>query len=101
MAIASQSTCRQKHGAIIVRGGRVLAVGVNRDRNNPRVLSNPKDNCSIHAEVAAIRSGGNVAGGIIYVARTNRAGKPLLSRPCDSCHDSIHAAGLKRVVYTI
>lgn len=101
MDIAQQSTCRQRHGAVIIRGGRVLAVGVNRDRNNPRVLSDPKDNCSTHAEVAAIRAGGNIVGGVIYVARVNRSGHALLSRPCDSCFTSILRSGIKRVVYTV
>jgi len=38
IALAKTSKCRNKHGAIIVSNGRVLATGVNVDKNNPMVF---------------------------------------------------------------
>jgi len=36
--IAETSTCKQKHGAVLMQGARVLAVGINAFRNDPANL---------------------------------------------------------------
>lgn len=91
-----------KHGAVIVRGGSVISVGINKNRNHPTVVSSEhiKTHCSVHAEVDAIRKVKNAKGATIYVARVNKSGGDLLSRPCDRCHKAIKDAGIRKVVYT-
>lgn len=91
-----------KHGAVVVRGGSVISVGINKNRNHPTVVSSEhiKTHCSVHAEVDALRKVRNAKGATIYVARINKRGQDRLSRPCDRCHEVIKKAGIRKVIYT-
>lgn len=91
-----------KHGAVIVKGGRVISTGINKDRSHPRIVSSEhiKDHCSVHAEVDAIKKAKDVTGATIYVARVNRRGKARDSRPCSRCYEVIRSNGIKKIVYT-
>lgn len=70
-------------GAVLVKGGRVLSVGVNRYRNHPSKVE--VNDVSYHAEEVAIRKAGDPSGATIYVARLTRSGKIGLARPCVRC----------------
>jgi len=101
--LASKSESRQKHGAVIVKGGRVIGTGFNKDRNNPYFVSpeHIKTHCSVHAEVEAIRDAGwNVKGAVLYVARVNSQGKDRYSKPCERCEAVIEETQIKKVIYT-
>jgi deoxycytidylate deaminase len=104
--IASLSTCTQKHGAVIVKGGRVMAVGINKDRNDPGfVASDTAEGAkgtifSVHAEMMALAKVKDPRGAILYVARRSRTGLRAFSRPCDNCTKALIKAGVKSVVYT-
>lgn len=91
-----------KHGAVVVKGGSVISVGINKNRNHPTVVSSEhiKTHCSVHAEVDALRKVKNPKGSTIYVARVNKRGQDRLSRPCDRCNDLIKKSGVRKVVYT-
>lgn len=97
------SSCNQKHGAIILKGGRTLAVGINRHRNHPDHVPDPKTQAAVHAEVAAIRACGDtdLRGATIYVARVNNHGAQMMSKPCKYCQKALSDAGIKKVFYTI
>lgn len=101
--MASLSKARRKHGAVIVKGGSVLATGFNKDRNHPNNVSEEhiKDYCSVHAEVDAMKKAGATKGATIYVARVNSFGNQMMSRPCSRCYKKIKQSGIKKVVYTI
>lgn len=103
MKLAEYSTCKQQHGAIIIKGGSVLSVGINRNKNNPTFVGEATKNWSVHAEAAAIRAckGADLRNATIYVARINNSGKPMMSKPCLKCEKAIREAGIKKVVYTI
>ena len=100
--LASTSPCRMKHGAVIAKSGRVLATGINKERNHPTIVSSEhiKSHCSIHAEIDAIKQAKNVRGATIYIARVNKRGQARMSRPCSSCYDEIIKNGIKKIVYT-
>lgn len=102
---AKKSTARNTHGAVIVKGGRVLGTGWNKNRNHPKVVSpeHIKSDCSFHAEEVAIKDAGedNVRGAIIYVARISKSGHDRNSKPCSKCELLIERSGIKRVVFTI
>lgn len=102
--LATKSIARNTHGAIIVKGGRVMGAGYNKNRNSPLIVSpeHIKTDCSYHAEEVAIREAGedNVRGAIIYVARVNKNGCDRDSKPCEKCAILIKKAGIKRVVFT-
>lgn len=100
---ATKSNARNTHGAVIVKGGRVVGTGYNRNRNHPTIVSpeHIKTNCSIHAEESAIRDAGyDVKNAVIYVARINKHGEDRDSKPCPRCSELISVSGIKRIIYT-
>ena len=100
----SSNAGRYRHGAVVVKGGRILSTGINKVRNHPDVLSSKeevKSESHIHAEIDAIRKVSNLDGAKIYVARLNKNGTSVgLSRPCDSCYDKIVEVGITKIIYT-
>jgi deoxycytidylate deaminase len=100
---STKSNAKKMHGAVIVKGGRVLGTGYNRNKNHPAIVSpeHIKTNCSVHAEESAIKDANyDVKGAILYVARTNRHGEDRDSEPCPRCNVLIKQLGIKRVIYT-
>jgi deoxycytidylate deaminase len=101
--LASKSDLRHKHGAVVVKSGRILGTGYNKYRNHPNIIpeGKHKEQCSQHAEAVAIKEAGQHArGATIFVARINRQGGDLLSKPCNLCQELIDRTGVKTVVYT-
>jgi dCMP deaminase len=101
--LAKKSQSRQKHGAIVVRGGSVLGMGYNKDRNHPSRVSpeHIKTHCSRHAELEAIRDAKwNVKGAVLYVARVNSRDEDRNSKPCMLCEKIIIETEIKKVIYT-
>lgn len=104
MKVAELSTCRQRHGAVVVKGGRVLALGLNSMRNDPKSAEpceTKLEYLSEHAELAALRRVKNPEGITLYVSRISRDGKPALSRPCQNCAEALRLAKVKAVCYTV
>jgi deoxycytidylate deaminase len=100
---AEKSQSRQRHGAVVVKSGRVLGTGYNKDKNHPMQISpeHIKTHCSRHAEAEAIRDAGfAVEGAILYVARVNKQGKAMNSMPCKYCQVIIKTTNIKKVIYT-
>lgn len=94
-ALSRQSSMPKQVGAIVVRGGRVLGVGFNREgscRHTPSAWSR-------HAEVAAVLDAGDARGCTLYVYRGKMG--PRLSKPCQSCQTLLRAAGIKKVYYSV
>lgn len=100
--VSKQSTCRQKHGVVIARGAKVIAVAVNTDRNNPSQCSNPKHEASFHAEVNAIKQikSSDLSNAVLYSARTNNDGEPMNAKPCLRCQAVIEFLNIKKVIHT-
>lgn len=102
--VADLSEERKKHGAVVVKSGRVVGTGFNKFKNHPsNVLPNQiKTHCSRHAEQVAIRQAGNhTRGAILYVARVNNQGIDRNSKPCAICAKIIKESGIKKVIYTV
>lgn len=100
---ATKSSAKNTHGAIVVKGGRVIGTGYNKNRNNPHFVSpeHIKTDCSVHAEKSAIKDAGyDVKNAVIYIARVNRHGEDRNSKPCSRCLRLIEESGIKRVIYT-
>lgn len=101
--LAKSSSCKNKHGAVIVRGGSILSLGINKMKNHPDIIpeSLVKDVCHVHAEIDAIKKvKSELKGATIYVARVNSFGNGLLSRPCERCYEVIISSGINKIVYT-
>lgn len=103
MARTSKCNPRTRHGAIIVKGGRILANAVNRNRNDTVYASVPGNAYAYHAEIRALKMCGNtnLKGATIYVARVGKKGFPMMSKPCPACQKALKEAGIVKVVYTI
>lgn len=101
--LATKSSQKNMHGALVVKSGRVVGMGWNRHRNDPNFISEEhiKEHATYHAEQVAIRDAGdNVAGATIYVARVNRHGEDRNSKPCPLCEFMLANAGIKKIIYT-
>lgn len=88
-------------GAVIVRGGCVLGHGTNELRNPANMDGVPFQECSTHAEVAALRRTKKTQGSTIYVARLMRTGKRGIAKPCSRCQAELIFAGVRQAIWTI
>jgi deoxycytidylate deaminase len=92
-----------KHGAVIVKNGRIIGVGINTMRANASVEASENSwrSSYVHAEEVALKmAGSRASGSTLYVSRVNKSGNPRLSEPCIKCERMINRYGVKRVVYT-
>jgi len=89
-------------GSVVWRGGSVLSWGFNKTRNDPVFIEDDKHyECSVHAEVDALKGAKNAHGATMYIARITPAGNQALAKPCDRCLVAIKQAGIKKIVYTL
>lgn len=101
---ADMSEEKKKHGAVVVKGGRVVGTGFNKFKNHPDIIPKHlvKTSCSRHAEEVAIHEAGdNAKGAVLYVARVNKQGIDRMSKPCIYCAELIKKSGIKKVIYTV
>jgi deoxycytidylate deaminase len=97
--VSLNSDHRYKVGCVIVVHSRPVSVGWNVIKTHPTYTS--EKHPSIHAEVkAVITSRCDITGGIAYVYRETRDGKPAIARPCDFCYSVLLEAGIKTVYYS-
>lgn len=97
MGVALASQCKFRHGAVVVKHGKVLGGSPNLSKNNPRYVD-PK-HCQIHAEVAALKKAGWPVRATVYVARINGQNQARLSKPCSACQKVLDAHKAK-VIWT-
>lgn len=98
MGVATQSTCRYKHGAVVVKHGKVLGAATNRTKNDPKYVD---WRCSsIHAEIAALKRARFPRRSTVYVARVNALGESRMSKPCANCQEVLDSFRCK-VEWTI
>lgn len=103
-SLAEKSEEKKKHGAVVIKSGRVVGYGFNKFKNHTDYI--PEDlikvHCSRHAEEVAIKiAGNNAKGAILYVARVNNQGIDRNSKPCKICAKLIKESGIKKVIYTM
>lgn len=72
-------------GAVIIRGGSVLATAANTERWHH------------HAERRALNACADPSGATLVVARSTGG---RLAKPCPACEIALRAAGIARVIYT-
>jgi len=96
--IATASSCKYKHGAILVRDKEILSVGVNRMLGFDPVLTRYGLFYSLHAEMDALRKVRNLPQNTtLYITRN----KFRHSAPCPDCWRIIHSIKeIGRVVFS-
>lgn len=98
MGVSLTSKCRFKHGAVVVKHGRVRGFGTNIQKNDPKNVD--YKHSSVHAEIVAGRKAGWPYKSTIYIARTNNLGQPRMSKPCEKCQAVLDEFKM-RVVWTV
>lgn len=101
--MAEVSDVNHRHGAVVVKSGRPVSLGVNKWRNRDMVQTaesyNP--NLTVHAEIDALSRVADPKGSVVYVARVDKNGGERFSRPCNNCAKALAEAGVKAIVYTV
>lgn len=88
---ALSSSMHQRHGAVVMKNGKIIGVGHN------------KAKCkwpSIHAEMDAIKSSGDVTDGHVYVVRVSSCGEMRNSKPCNLCLNYMRRCGITKVYWS-
>ena len=94
-----------RHGAILVKGGRILNISFNKENFSSfgsRFRKPDTGNATVHAEIGAV-SGiprKHTYGADLYVVRVGKNGQFQMSKPCDMCRSVLRHVGIKRVFYT-
>lgn len=93
-----------RHGAVLVRGGRLLNVASNNSKYTSFAARFLPAHIAAthHAELAALLNMPRTltAGSDIYVVRINRSGELRNSKPCPMCQAAAKFCGVRRVFYT-
>lgn len=101
--MAEASDVKHKHGAVVVKAGRPVSLGVNKWKNRDMLQSlegyNP--NLTVHAEIDALSRVSDARGAVVYIARVSKTGDKQFSRPCNNCAKALAQAGVKKIVYTV
>jgi deoxycytidylate deaminase len=89
-----------KMAAVVVRGGRVIGTGVNRQKQG--VLKHPAYALkAIHSELDAILGidPDLLRGSTVYVSGVSKGNNLIKSAPCESCQQLMREYGIRAVVY--
>lgn len=105
LCLAQASLSRAKYykvGAILVKGGKIISRGYNRNSAMADRISKKfgVDFWTLHAEMDALFSvdAKNLQGMTLYVAGVSKAGNLVCSKPCKKCLKIIQKLGIK-VIY--
>ena len=99
--IAEKSQLPVRVGAVIVKGSKILAVGVNRTSGKlPSTPRGKKVYYTLHAEIDALLGVENVRRSVVYVqALTSTGALCRSSRPCDLCREILATRGVRAFIY--
>lgn len=88
-----------KVSAVIAKKNHVISIGYNKYKTHPK-SRHPWH--YMHAELSAVLDNkfADLKGSTIYIYRETRDGVPAISKPCESCLQTLKLAGIKKVVYT-
>lgn len=90
-----------KHCAVLVKGNRILSVGLN--SNKAGCLVDPLyDKKGVHAELDALckLSEDQIKGSTLYVAGWSRGNHVVTSKPCPYCQEYLKKFDIKAVYYS-
>lgn len=88
--------------AIIMKSGRVISVGVNREDAAPKgYTKETRENLHLHAEIAACHglSRKETKNSTMYVIGKTKFNNWLLSKPCYLCYNWIKNMEIRRIVF--
>ena len=100
--LALKSQLRHKHGAVIYYNGYIIGCGFNLLLTHP-IVRHYSENKTLHAEMVAIlrvRNKHLLRNATLYVARINKRGQLMNSKPCETCMKMIRSFGIRAIKYT-
>ena len=111
LKIASKGEHHFKVAALLVRGGRILNIGLNRNKTDPMFALDPSLNRNVgplrkvnklHAEMCALDDMDPklIRGADMVIIRASPKKGVGLARPCSICMRVLKEAGIKRIHYT-
>jgi len=87
--------------ALLVKGGRIIKIGLN--RNIPAIAKTDyyPDYCQVHAETDCLVGVDRetLEGATLYIAGRSKNGGPILSKPCRHCQNFLVQFPLKAVFF--
>jgi deoxycytidylate deaminase len=93
------------HGSVLVRGGKILSIGLNDPGRSAFSDSYATHACfTRHAELNAIRSVRkkiDLTGAVCYNIRVDKWGKVRLSAPCKGCQQLLIDYGIKKCYFSV
>lgn len=100
--LSKNSSCRQyRMCALLVKGGRIIKIGLNRNIPAQAKTDYYPEYCQVHAEtdclVGVERE--TLEGATLYIAGRTRTNSVLLSKPCRHCQNFLRQFPLKAVFY--
>ena len=96
--IAGTSRHKQRVGAVVAMGPRIISSGINSYKTHPKSTSPYK---TTHAEFSAIlRANKELTGATLYVVRLLATGELGLAKPCPDCRRFIEEMNLKKIIYS-
>tara|TARA_R110001583_G_scaffold35701_7_gene118523 strand:- start:2387 stop:2800 length:414 start_codon:yes stop_codon:yes gene_type:complete len=100
-----QSDHSHRHGAVLVKGARVINVSHNKIKFNSFASRFRQENgewATVHAELGSVLNveRKNTEGATVYVVRVNTTDDFRLSKPCSMCEAAMKWVGIKKVIYS-
>ena len=100
-----QSYHSHRHGAVLVKGGRVINVSHNKLKFNSFASRFRHENgewATVHAELGSVLNveRRNTEGATVYVVRVSTTDNFRLSKPCSMCQAAMKWVGIKKVIYS-
>lgn len=96
--LASKSPVNHKHGACLIKGGKIQAIGVNKYFQIK--THNQSIRIGIHAEIDALSAVKYTKGMDILVIRVSKSQGLQNSRPCNSCIEKLQQRGIRKAFYS-
>jgi deoxycytidylate deaminase len=104
LVCAERSTFKQRIGAVVFKGSRILGTGFNQTNRHQSLVKTSSWPGSVHAEVSAIadaiRNYKDVRGADMLVVRLKRTGDMGLAMPCEACYNVLKSVGIRRVNFS-
>lgn len=101
---AFKSDYNFRHGAVLVRGGKIINCSCNKKRPVSFAHRYHHNQCgSLHAEIGCVLNMNRIKTEDcdLYVVRIFHDGRFAMSRPCSMCQIICHEMGIRRIYYSI
>lgn len=92
---------KYKMSSAIVKGNRLISVGINKVAAPKRFIKRHRENMALHAEIDALLGidKERLKNATLYITGETAAGNSMITKPCVTCLNFINQMNIERVVY--